>query len=251
MKLLLTHILMAFILTACGWKNEADEKLESLYRQRIENSKYVLFEYSYPGAFVTNSDLAGITILDSNETFKKSKIDRLPYNYFITKPTVGNLKLLGIDYGQNLRTEKDTLLTPTEQYTKKFNGVQFDIIKYNDTYGSAPNTGLMIYEFDNLKETKDSLTFYNLTKINGSTAFPSTTSFLKGNIKVVDSTDNRIFYIQIEQAIIERGNIYKPTSPLMLVANQPIVGYATYQFYPRTNINSTVLTNFGIWKRVK
>lgn len=248
----LTYILITVILSACGSTNEVNEKLDSLYRQRIENSNYVLYEFNYTGAFVTSSDFSGITILDSNETFTKSKIDRLPCSYFITKPSIDNLKMLNIDFGKIPRTEKDTLLTPKGQYIKNFNGVQFNITEFNNTYGSATmNTGLMRYEFDSLKETKDSLTFYNVTKIFGGKFFPSTTSFLKGNIKVVDSKDNRILYVQIEQAIIERGNIYKPTSPLELVPNHPIVGSATYKFYPRTAINSKTLTDFGIWKRVK
>jgi hypothetical protein len=248
----LIYIFLTLILSACSWTNKADERLDCLYIQRIENSNYVLYEFSYTGAFVTSSVFSGITILDSNEMFTKSKIDRLPCSYFITKPTIGNLKMLDIEYGQNPRTEKDTLLTSNGQYTKTFNGVQFDITKYKDTYGSATmNTGLMRYEFDSLKETKDSMTFYNVTKKFGGRIFPSTASFLKGNIKVVDSKDNRILYVQIEQAIIERGNIYKPTSPLELVPNQPIVGSATYEFYPRTTINSKTLTDFGIWKRVK
>ena len=244
--------LITVILSACGSTNEANEKLYSLYRQRVENSNYVLYEFYYPGSFVSSYDYSGITILDSNETFTKSKIDRLPYSYFITKPSIENLKMLNIVFGIIQRTEKDTLLTPKGQYIKKFNGVQFNITEYNDTYGNATmNTGLMKYEFDSLKETKDSLTFYNVTKIFGGKLFPSTTSFLKGNIKVVDSKDNRILYVQIEQAIIERGNIYKPTSPLELVPNQPIIVSATYEFYPRNTINSKTLTDFGIWKRVK
>ena len=67
----------------------------------------------------------------------------------------------------------------------------------------------------------------------------------------MDSTNNNISYIEIEQAIITRGNIYKPTAPLELISNQPIVGSATYRFYPQTNINSRTLTDYGIWKRVK
>ncbi len=110
--------------------------------------------------------------------------------------------MLDIFDGSKPTTEQDTLLTPTEQYTKSFNNFQFDITKYNNTYGNATHTVLMRYEFDSIKETNDSLIFYNVRKKFGAKTFPSTTSFLKGNIKVVDSTDNKILYIQIEQAII-------------------------------------------------
>jgi hypothetical protein len=102
-----------------------------------------------------------------------------------------------------------------------------------------------------MKETADSLTFYNVTKKFGGKQFPSTTSFVKGNIKVVDSTEGNINYIDVDQVIIKRGDIYKPTKPLELVSNQPIVGMATYRFYPRQATKTTVLTDYGIFKRLK
>jgi hypothetical protein len=252
MKRPLTYTLLTFVLGSCIRTTETNEGLYSLYRQRIEDSNYVLYEFWYLSDFATSSDYGGLTILDSSKTFTRSKIDQLPSSYFQTKPTIRDLKMLDIDFEQNPTSEKDTLLTPIGHYHKKFNDVDFEITKYNQTYGSATmNTGLMRYEFDSLKETKDSVTFYNVTKIFGGTLFPSTTSFLKGNIKVIDSTDSKIQYIQIKKAIIERGAIYKPTSPLILVPNQPIIGIATYEFYPRNILKSTLLTDFGIWKRVK
>jgi hypothetical protein len=250
MKRLLTFLILPFILSSCSRARTDEEEPGSLYRQRIENSRYVLYDFSYPGKFVTSSDFSGLTILDSNATFSRSRIEELPCFYFSTKPKIGNLKMLDISNRES--SEGDTLLIPTRQYSRIFNGIEVEVTEYNNTYGSATmSTGLMEYEFDNFQETRDSLIFHNVTKKFGGRIFPSTTSFLKGNITVIDSLDNTITYIQIVQAIIGRGNIYKPTSPLELVPDQPIVGFATYRFYPRTKINSRSMSEYGVWKRVK
>lgn len=255
MKPLLIYLFLITIFSSCRSENSENKgrrKLNSLYRQRIVNSNYVLYDFAYSGSFVTNGEFTGLTILKANEPFTESKIERLPGSYFSTKPEIGNLNLVDIQNSTNPTTQKDTLLTPAARYTKTFNGVKFNITTYHQTYGSATmNTGLMRYEFDGLKETNDSLIFYKVkTKFGGKT-FPSTTSFLKGNIKLIDSSDHKILYVQINQAIIERGSIYKPTDPLKIVSNQPIVGNAIYEFYPKNTIKSTSLTDIGIWKKVK
>jgi hypothetical protein len=253
MSRLLLFLLLA-VLLGCNWMDTGDPptELASLYRQRIANSKYVLYEFTYPGTFVTTSDYTGVTILDSTLSFSRSRIDKLPCAYFTTKPTISELKLLHINMGQTPRMPKDTLMVPSKHYSQRFNGVRFDITEYSDTYGSATmDTGLMEYGFSRLKETSDSLVFYGVTRQFGGRDFPATTAFAKGNIRVEDSARSYIQYIGVEQAVMKRGAIYKPTAPLQLVANQPIVGTAFYRFYPKKRLRFTVLTDLGIWKRVK
>lgn len=244
---------LAAILNGCNWMDGVPEtELGSLYRQRIAGSSYVLYQFEYPGAFVTTSDFMGVTILDSTIAFSRDKIDRLPSTYFAAKPTMSSLQLVDIDFGQVPRTPKDTLLTPYRQYIKKYNGVPFHIVEFHDTYGSATeDTGLMEYEFGGLLETADSLVFYQVTKKFGGKKFPTRVSFPKGNLRVEDSTQQNINYIAVEQLVIKHGSIYKPTTPRKLVPNQPIVGWASYRFYPRKAMNSFDLTDIGIWKRIR
>ena len=246
-------IIILTFLTACNnHTSTKNDRPQSLYRQRIANSSLVIYDFSFAGGFVTSSDYTGLAVLDSAISFSKDRIKELPRTYFSEQPTNSNFTMIDINYGQNPRTEKDTLLIPKKNYSKKIDNVQINVTEYNDTYGSATtSTGLMEYEFDRLKETPDSLTFFNVTKKFGGRVFPSTVSFVKGNIKIIDSTDNNIQHIQIDQVIIQRGDIYKPTKPLELVPNQPVVGMATYYFYPKTPIKSTDLTDYGIFKRVQ
>ena len=232
--------------------DNSEDRLQSLYRQRIPNSKLVIYDFSFAGGFVTSSDYTGFAVLDSSVSFTKDRMKELPCTYFANMPTSSNFKMIDINYGQKPRAESDTLLTPTKQYSKKIDNVQIDVTEYNDTYGSATSsTGLIEYEFEGMNETADSLTFYKVSKKFGSKDFPARTAFVKGNIKVIDSVGGNINYIDIDQVIIKRGDIYKPTKPLELVANQPIVGIATYRLYPRKVTKTTALTDYGIFKRVK
>ncbi len=228
------------------------DRLQSLYRQRIANSKLVIYDFSFAGGFVSSSDHTGFAVLDSTVLFSTNKMKKLPCTYFAAAPTHSVFEMIDINYGQKPRSETDTLLTPTNRYSKMFNNLQVNITEYNDTYGSATSsTGSMEYVFDSMKETADSLTFYNIIKKFGGKDFPSTTSFVKGNIKVVDSADGNIHYIDINEVMIKRGDIYKPTKPLELVSDQPIVGVAAYRFYPRHATRTTGLTDYGIFKRLK
>jgi hypothetical protein len=246
-------IIILTFLTGCNNYTETkNDRPQSLFRERIANSNLVIYDFSFAGGFVTSSDYTGFAVLDSTVSFSKDRMKELPCTYFSTRPTSSNFKMIEINYGQNPRTEKDTLLTPSKSYTEKIDNIQIDVTEYNDTYGSATTSiGLMEYEFDSFKETTDSLTFYNVTKKLGGREFPSTVSFTKGNIKIIDSLNNDISRIQIDQVIIQRNDIYKPTKPLELVPNQPVIGMATYYFYPKTTIKSTSLTDYGIFKRVE
>ena len=142
-------------------------------------------------------------------------------------------------------------MTPCSQYSEKVNDVRIEVKKYKETYGSPMITGLMSYQFDGIKETDDSLTFFNVVKKSGGQEFPSTVSFAKGNIEIVDSSDNKINHIDITRVIIQRGRIYKPTKPLEIVPDQPVVGTATYCFYPTSPATTSLLSDYGIFKRIK
>ncbi|WP_426670445.1 hypothetical protein ACPPVU_04195 [Mucilaginibacter sp. McL0603] len=243
-------LILLLSLTACF--NSSEDKPRLLYRQRIANSSYVIYEFTYPGSFVTSSDFSGLTVLDSNDVFSRNNIKPLPCYYFENKPTGKQLKMIDITDGPNPSTAKDTLLVPEKKYSITNSGFIINVTEYKQTYGSAiSTTGLMEYSFDGFKETKDSLVFYQVKKKFGGKDFSGMVPFLKGNIKIIESAGKQIDHIEIDQAIITRGPIYKPTKPLELVANQPIVGFATYYFYPNKNISSAQLTDFGIYKQIE
>lgn len=188
--------------------------------------------------------------MDSSKIFSRGKIRALPSPYFKSKPTGDRIELIDIEH--IFTSEADTALTPKRIYKLYMDKVELEITEYNNTYGSASiNTGLMQYEFDDFDETNDSLMLANVTKKFGGTEFTENITFTKGNIKAVENDNNELLYFQIRQPIIMRGSIYKPTDPFKLVDNQPIVGIATYEFYPRRKISAKDISDIGIWKRVK
>lgn len=250
----ITYILFTFLLVSCNWMSvvpdRTDDDLYSLYRQRIENSNKILYNFAYSGTFVTSSDYIGITILDSTKNFTLDKIVDFPTNYFKKKPTGNHLELIKLNHIET--TEKDTLLTPVKNYKTKVNDTQLTVTEYNLTYGSATkDTGLKEYEFDNIKETKDSLMFLNVSHKFGGKEFNKNHSFEKGNIKIVEDENNNLLYVEIEQLIIGRGSVYYSTSPFELVPDRPIVGKATYHFYPRNPLSTEGISDIGIWRRIK
>ncbi len=246
-----SSILIFLFFAACVNSDSSEEKLQSLYRQRIPHSKYVIYDFRYSGSMAWSSDYAGATILDSNLKFSIKRIDELPCDYIDGKLQIENLKMIRIAGPLTPTFPKDTLLTPLKKYSKRCDGVNVNVTEYNETYGSAIGTGLMEYGFENFKETDDSLIFYGVAKIFGYKELPAVAAFCKGNIRVEDSSSGNINYIAIRQMVITRGEIYKPTKPLEIVENQPIIGQAELWFYPKHAMKSSLLTDYGIYKQVK
>ena len=86
------------------------------------------------------------------------------------------------------------------------------------------------FKFDSLRETNDSVKFYNVKRSYCSLEFQSTVSFVKGNIKIIDTGDHKIDHLEINQPFIGRGAIYKPGNHLKIVSDQPIVEMVSYSF---------------------
>lgn len=222
----------------------------TLYSQKIRGSNKIIYKYDAWGG--RDAHQSGLAILDSAEEFEMSKITSLPGSYFAETPQKEHIKLILVNNGENPTTAKDTILSPFKHYFKDIKEMKFEVTEYNNTYGSSPmNTGLMEYEFGTIKETNDSLTFEDVVHKFGGIEFPTKVSFPKGNITVFDDTTGRVHRIIIDKFIRMKGEIYRPTKPLEIVPNQPIIGFATFYFIPKKQLKSSVLTNEGIFKQVR
>jgi hypothetical protein len=246
-------ILLGIILSS-SCRNDIDENLISLYRQRIDGSKYVLYDYDYEGNFVFTGNFHGLAILDSTIRFSRNEIvisgektNRLPWNIFESTPRKKAFRM--VDIVQNSYNPGDTSLIPIRSYSKTYNNNSFTVTEYHITYGAGSSSS--DFNFDSLRETKDSVIFYNLKCIYCRYKLSSTASFVKGNIKIIDTGDFKLDHIEIQQPFIGRGSIYKPSDPLKLVPNQPIVEIVTYSFYPSKPLSSTPLSDYGIFKQIK
>jgi hypothetical protein len=221
-----------------------------VYRQRIPNSNLVIYDYTWTGNFVTSNIVNAFGIIDSSETFSKDNVDELPCTYFAKTPTNHDFQMINITNSLGAESKKDTLLTPSHTFIKEIDNIIVTTKEYKNTYGSGLGLGLREYEFDSLKEIEDSLIFYNVTLKDESSESNLTKSFSKGNITVVDSAQGDINYIEVQHLVIKRGDIYPPFAGPS-IPNRPIVGWASYRLYPRRVINSRMLSDYGIFKRVK
>lgn len=241
------------IITSCNSSGGkiCEENLYHLYRQRIDNSNYVFYQYAYSGGFAFSSDHFGSTVIDSSDKFCETNFTELPSTIFKGKPSNNNFNIISIRYKNSQTTPADTSLKTSNSYSLKIDDIRFKVEEYFKTYGSATKTtGLMEYRFSGFKETSDSLYFQNIVKVFGGKVFKQNQAFEKGNIKIVEANDS-VKYIEVLKPIIERGPIYEPTDPFLLVENRPIIGTAFYKFYPTNKILSSQFSDYGIWKEVK
>ena len=168
---------LPLLLTGClDFDTPDNGPLIKLYEQRIPHSSLILYKFDYYGNFATLSDYTGLTILDSSVPFARDKIDRLPGDYFTAKPNPQLLKMVSMKYITGEEKESDTLLLPYDQYSERINGIQIKVKAYKPTYGTTSLTGYMGYQFDGMKETDDSLTFFNVVRLGGGIEYPSTTT---------------------------------------------------------------------------
>lgn len=240
---------LLFITTCCASPSEEPSDLE-LYQQRVVNTPYVLYAFRYPGHFVTSSDYQGWALLDSSTAFSRGRIDQLPAGrvLLLGPPAHDHVNLLAIDM-QQVRPN-DTLLQPVKQYTKQYGGIPVTVQEYHATYGRPRRlTGLQEYTFERLQETADSVRFYGVVPRRGSLLGPSIRCFGKGNIKMETSLSDTIHYLQIQQLVCERDSVYRADKSNELIAHQPVIGEATYWFYPRKPLKAKALTNWGIFQR--
>lgn len=240
----LALLLAAIPFTHCS---SPSDRPGNLFRQRIPNSPMVIYKFAYESDFAFTEGYMGMTVLDSSIAFSRGKITPFPADYFSARPTANHLEMVKVN--STTSSPADTLMTPIDYQSNTINGIHVDLTDYRESYGSTPLASLSEYQFDSCSETTDSLRFYNVVRRFGARALPSTATFVKGNIRVWSTADS-IRQIDIDQLIIQRGDIYKPTKPFELLHDQPIVKLATYFFYPAHRLPPSRMSDNGIFKQV-
>lgn len=247
------QFLLLLLLGSCN--SFPEDSLQFLYRQRIQGSNLVLYEFSYAGGFAWSGDYHRLGIMDSSVSFSKDEISELPFVFatFSAKPTPEKFEMIHITSKGPL-SPIDTIMAPTGKQSKTVHGIKVDVTEYHQTYGSGvgqARTGNMTFHFDSLNETEDSIIFYNVKQEYG-IELSSTKSFPKGNIVVEDSAKSDLDYIKITVPIIRRAGVVRgDTKSFDVTPNQPVVGTAFYYFYPTTPLKATALSDYGIFKRIK
>ena len=231
-------IILLFIYTfySCGI---GEWQISELYMQKIEGTSKVLYKYDAWGG--RDSHAFGYKILDSTETFRLNISNDLPFNQLQEIP---NRKIItGISdkcnggCGENYYTTKPVFKIIKKEITNKKNiKIVHNIFQTRGFQDKG--FGLGSFEFENFKETRDSLFFYNLNNIKSvNKEHLDSLKIEKIDIVIRENENSDIIEIRIEDLKIDKKT-------------NEIVFNRTYFLTPKTKMSSNSFTNYGIFKDV-
>ncbi len=233
------YIYGLFLLASCGRGYELSE----LYSQEIENSEKTIVEY---GAWSTLNDGAkyGTTILNQNESIDIRDAEQMSFSFLIGNPTKDTLFVIDLKEGGK-RIPK---YISTE--ISKFKGMIIKTDLYSYEIGTSLN---LTYKFLNFRETKDSLIISGIEKnyFNLPTE-KNEISFLKGNIKLVESDSLKGILKKIEIPAFLLKNFTNTSADIVTVIRNDSLqfdGMVYFTFEPRRQTKTSEFTNFGIYKK--
>jgi hypothetical protein len=94
------------------------------------------------------------------------------------------------------------------------------------------------FQFEEFKETRDSLWFYNLDEFeHGNRKHVDSLKFKKSNVAISQEKSSNIIKIVIEDLIINR-------------ASNEIISNITYHLTPKNKLSSNSFSDYGIFKEV-
>lgn len=226
---------LIFLLKKCGigdWET-------TLYCQKIEGTSKILYKYSAWGGL--DSHVFGYVILDSTEKFEVDISNNLPFSYLEEIP---NKKLIkGVQFEQhnyeNIKNEVKRIFTPIKESIVSENGLTIKTKLFQYEGFMERSNGLGTFEFENFKETRDSLFFYNLNDIKSMVhQHLDSLKFQKKNIVIRQNKFSEIISIDIEDLILSKNT-------------NEIISNKTYFLTPKHKIKSNVFSDYGVFKELK
>ena len=203
----------------------------TLYEQRIEGTSKAIYKYDAWGGF--DSHEFGYAILDTTENFKISKIKKLPIDKLDGIP---NEKVINVIERNWPDEEGELSLEPIRYYKIENNGIQLNVKKYQRKALREKALGGGWYDFDNFKETKDSLEFYKLYDSKTVSHHKiDTLKVKKGNVIIRQNENKEIIEIIIENLILSK-------------IGDTIISNYQYFLKPKIKIKSDQFSNRGIFK---
>lgn len=213
----------------------SDWEVSELYALKIEGSSKILYKYDAWGG--RDSHLYGFTLLDSIEKFNINSVVELPFSYLQAIPNAKEIK--GIADDQSGYTETiQTKHTPIKIDTKEIKGIKINTSIYQYKGYTDRLGGLETYIFGSFKETRDSLSFYNLDDTESvSHTHLDSLKIQKTNIFIGRTKQNKITRLIINDLkISEKGEFISNT---------------TYFLKPKFQLTLNNFSNIGIFKPVE
>ncbi|WP_261509886.1 hypothetical protein [Chryseobacterium paludis] len=223
----------------CGFGNP-EWRIDQLYVQKIEGTSKVIYNFSAWGGLDSNPH--GYIILDSSKTFKVEVEKILPFYNLSNIPSKYDIEGVSHEcYGTCGESYYKSV--PIFKPIKTINSKDEDINLTNRIYQyrgySDHENGLQRFVFENFKETKDSLFFYNLDDIES----------MNG--------------IHLDELKLKKGDIYlqlgKNTDIKKIIADEVIIHPKTkllvkirhISLTPKHKISNTEISERGIFREAK
>jgi len=213
--------------------------IRELYAQKIEGTSKVLYKYYATGGF--DAEAEGYRILDSSETFQVDINKDLPFTYLLETPSKTFVSGVSTDCDNSCGEDykKATpIFTPIKQENTEKQDFRITNFIYQYKGFAERGGGFESFQFEEFKETRDSLWFYNLNEFeHGNRKHVDSLKFKKSNVAISQDKSSNIIKIVIEDLIIDRPS-------------NEIISNITYHLTPKTKLNSKGFSDYGIFKEV-
>ncbi|MDQ6531649.1 hypothetical protein [Flavobacterium sp. LHD-85] len=210
-------------------------KISELFVQKIENSSKVIYKYDAWGG--RDSHKFGYVILDSTNVFDINNVESLPFQYFETIPTKQNISGVTCE-------ELDDQITPNKIFIplkikdSEEKGIKIKAKIFQNEGFVLRSQGYKEYQFETFKESRDSISFYNLNDIKSlEPEHLDILKFKKTNIFIRTKASNIVSEISIEDLKLSQKN--------------EIISNIRYDLTPKNKTKISSFSNIGIFKEVK
>ena len=181
--------------------------------------------------------VSGYILLDSTEKFEVDISKNLPFSYI---EKIDNQTIFGVEFEkpdfEKGNIEKE-IIKPIKITSLSKQGINITTKLYQNEGFMARNQGFEQYQFENFKESQDSLFFYNLDDITSLEKKHLEVLGLK-KTNVIVSQDSLNYITEIAVKDLKLSNKAKE-----------IISNIQYSLTPRKKIKSSSLSNYGIFKQ--
>lgn len=207
---------------------------------KIEGTSLVLYEYDAWGG--RDSHASGYKLLDSTETFSVNTFGDLPFDFLEGIPNKeiirGGSSSCRNDCGKNY-AKTTPIFTPIEVTNSKRKNINIEHKFYQYRGFSERGQGLKMFHFENFKETRDSLFFYDLDNLKSKNReHLDSLKFRKQSVKISEDCDSFVTKLIVEDLILGEKD-------------DEIISKMTYFLTPKNKTQVDAFSDYGIFKKVK
>jgi hypothetical protein len=223
--------LILLSLFSCADGNENWELY--LYEQKIEGTSKALYKYDAWGGFDTH--ITGYTILDTTQNFEMRKRKELPI-FLLTE--IPNKNLVQAMQTKPYTNDEPIIYNPVESKKTTIGEISLKTDFYQSKAYNKKAHGYEELEFNNFKETIDSIYFYDLNEYtHKNTGHLDSLKIKKGNVFVAfKPQSDTIHRIYIDDLTISDD------------ANKSLISKVVYHLKPKYQTKISEISDYGIFK---